>query len=97
MPKNDEQKPKLMRISQFRETFFAEGSAPTVKTIKKLILTGELTGKKLGNTQYVVIDEKVTTYDPTVFEEYSDEAIEESFQKLSTKALAIYADFMNSD
>ncbi|WP_292957361.1 MULTISPECIES: hypothetical protein [unclassified Neptuniibacter] len=97
MTNNDNQEPKLMKISQFRETFFAEGSAPTVKTIKKLILTGELTGKTLGSTQYVVIDEKVTTYDPTVFEEYSEEAIEESFQKLSTKALAIYTDFIKCD
>ncbi|MGH1430679.1 MAG: hypothetical protein ACRBB4_06135 [Neptuniibacter sp.] len=97
MPKNDEQKPKLMRISQFRETFFTEGSAPTAKTIKKLILTGELTGKTLGKTQYVVIDEKVTTYDPTVYEAYSDEGIEESLLKLSPKALEIFTDFMDRE
>ena len=97
MPNNDDQKPKLMRISQFRETFFAEGSAPTAKTIKKLILTGELTGKTLGNTQYVVIDEKVTTYDPTVYEAYSDEGIEESLLKLSPKALEIFTDFMDRE
>lgn len=44
---------KLMKLSTFREQCFADGDAPTVATLKRLIVDGELAGLKLGGQYYV--------------------------------------------
>lgn len=47
---------KLMKIRQFREEFFTEGSAPDIKTIKKAIEDGDLAGKKIGAAYFIDVD-----------------------------------------
>lgn len=44
---------RLMTLAQFREQHFAKGSAPTEKTLKGWIESGELTGQKIGGRYYV--------------------------------------------
>jgi len=46
-----------MKISQYRKKEFAKGSAPSAKTIRKLIDNGELAGQTLGGLYYVEISE----------------------------------------
>ena len=49
----------LMKITDFQNTFFSAGSAPSRNTIKKWFRDGTLNGKKLGKLYYVIVDEKV--------------------------------------
>lgn len=44
---------RLMTLAKFREQHFAEGSAPTEKTLKGWIEAGELAGQKIGGRYYV--------------------------------------------
>lgn len=47
----------LMKISQYREEHFVEGSRPAINTLKKWIDNGDLNGKVIGGNYYVQIDE----------------------------------------
>lgn len=53
IPRENEQMKRLMTIAQFREQHFAKGSAPTEKTLKGWIESGDLTGQKIGGRYYV--------------------------------------------
>lgn len=57
---------KLMKVSEFRRTYFTEGSIPDVKTIKKAIDNGELVGQTIGNMYYVDVDRLGTSNNPLV-------------------------------
>lgn len=50
---------RLMLVSEYRETYFTEGSRPSVNTIKRWIREGELPGKRMGSLYYVLIDQEV--------------------------------------
>lgn len=45
-----------MKVSQYREKHFVEGSRPSVNTIKRWIDDGELPGKTIGGMYYVEVD-----------------------------------------
>jgi hypothetical protein len=83
---------QFVKISKFREDFFLKGSAPSVNSVKKMIKTGELTGKKLGCLYYVVVDEKLTTYDLTSAEQEAGSLLEEKSQ-YSNRVKEIIAEF----
>jgi hypothetical protein len=51
-----------------------------------MILLGELTGKTLGGKQYIVMDEKLTQFDLTVYEQL--ESISSNYKVIDTE----YAD-----
>lgn len=44
---------KLMKLSTFRDRYFAKGDAPTVSTLRRLIDSREVAGIKLGGQYYV--------------------------------------------
>jgi len=47
---------KFVKLSVFIRTQFAEGHAPSRKTLKKLILSNELAGKIIGTNYYVDLE-----------------------------------------
>jgi len=47
---------KLMRIKQYCEEMFVEGSRPKTETVRKWIDDGQLAGKTIGKQYYVEID-----------------------------------------
>lgn len=47
----------LMKISQYRNDCFVEGSRPSLNTIKKWIDNGEVIGEIIGGHYYVRVDE----------------------------------------
>lgn len=55
----------LMKVSQYRREHFAEGSRPSVNTIKKWVDNGEVYGKVIGGMYYVDPD-KIVTANPLV-------------------------------
>jgi len=75
---------KFVKISKFRADFFLEGSAPTVNSIKKMILMGELTGKRFGGVQYIVIDYKLNEFDLSIYEKYELTVSNEPIAKIDT-------------
>tara|TARA_R110001583_G_scaffold190283_1_gene354432 strand:+ start:1585 stop:1872 length:288 start_codon:yes stop_codon:yes gene_type:complete len=88
---------KLIKISEFRKKYFDEGSAPSVNSIKKSILLGELTGKKIGTLQYIVLDNKFFQTDSTIDELYefdsSNQVVEKHDNGLSPLASEIFAKY----
>lgn len=46
---------KLMKLSSFARSYFAEGEAPTMATLRKLVDSGELAGTRIGSVYYVDI------------------------------------------
>jgi len=44
---------QLVKLSVFMSTEFAPGHAPTRRTLKKLIETNEIPGKKIGRDYFV--------------------------------------------
>ena len=57
---------KLMKATRFREEYFAEGSQPSMNTLKKLIDDGELPGRKIGTIHYVDLDRLSKSDNPLV-------------------------------
>jgi len=47
---------KLIKLTKFRATYFHEGGAPTIKTLKKNVDNGDLPGKIIGTIYYVDLD-----------------------------------------
>lgn len=47
----------MMTAKQYREENFAEGSRPDIATIRGWIKRGELPGKKIGGTYYVLVED----------------------------------------
>jgi predicted dehydrogenase len=58
----------LMKVTEYRMNRFITGSAPDLRTIKKLIDDGELVGKKIGKIYYIEVDEKLKEYSPIELE-----------------------------
>ncbi len=54
----------LMKITDYRERRFAEGSAPDLRTLKRLIDEAELAGKRIGKNYYVLVDEHLNEFSP---------------------------------
>ena len=54
----------LMKITDYRELRFTQGSAPDLRTLKRLINEGELCGKRIGKTYYIEVDEHLNEYTP---------------------------------
>lgn len=54
----------LMKITDYREQRFALGSAPDLRTLKRLIDDGELAGKRLGKIYYVEVDKQLNEFSP---------------------------------
>ena len=44
---------KLMKVSQYQELYFTEGSAPAASTIRRQIDNGDLPGERIGKCYYV--------------------------------------------
>lgn len=44
---------RLMKIAEFREKCFEEGSQPTMKTIRAWVDSGEIPGERIGSGYYV--------------------------------------------
>jgi len=57
---------KLIKLDQFRKDYFAEGSRPALKTIRRQIKSGEIPGKKIGKVYYVDMDKFNLTGNPLV-------------------------------
>jgi hypothetical protein len=47
---------KLVSIVEYREKRFMTGSAPDLRTIKRLIDESELVGRKIGKKYFVEVD-----------------------------------------
>lgn len=47
----------LMKISQYRQKHFVEGSRPTLRTLKRWIIDGEIDGEVIGTNYYVRVGE----------------------------------------
>jgi hypothetical protein len=58
----------LMKITDYRERRFAEGSAPDLRTLKRLIDEAELAGKRIGRNYYVLVDEHLNEFNPLEME-----------------------------
>jgi predicted dehydrogenase len=56
----------LMKINDYREQRFAFGSAPDLRTLKRLIDDGELAGKRIGKIYYIEVDKHLNEF--SVFE-----------------------------
>jgi hypothetical protein len=54
----------LMKITDYRSKRFAQGSAPDLRTLKRLIDEGELSGKRLGKIYYVEVDAQLNEFNP---------------------------------
>jgi hypothetical protein len=54
----------LMKITDYRDLRFAAGSAPDLRTLKRLIDDGELAGKRLGKLYYVEVDKQLNEFSP---------------------------------
>jgi hypothetical protein len=52
---------KLMKLSTFAKTYFAEGEAPTKATLRKLIDSGDIAGARIGAIYYVDIQKLEST------------------------------------
>jgi len=48
---------RLITLTEYRLKRFVEGSRPDLRTLKNLIDTGEIDGKKLGRKYFVEVDE----------------------------------------
>ncbi len=58
---------KLMKLSEYRALRYTPNSMPTLKTLRKLVETGVLPGKRQGATYYVDVDaEQKLTGNPLV-------------------------------
>lgn len=47
----------LMKLSQYRQKQFVDGSRPTMRTLKRWIETGEIDGERIGGNYYVRVGE----------------------------------------
>jgi hypothetical protein len=47
----------LMKLSQYRQKHFVEGSRPTLRTLKRWIVDGEIEGEVIGSNYYVRVGE----------------------------------------
>jgi len=56
----------LIKLDQFRKEYFAPGSQPDIRTLKKYINEGALPGKKIGKLYYVDTDSLEFTGDDLV-------------------------------
>ena len=52
----------LMKITEYREQRFTKGSAPDLRTLKRLIDEGELAGKRLGKIYYIEVDSNLNEF-----------------------------------
>ncbi len=59
---------KLISITDYRTLRFVDGSAPDIRTLKKLIDDGKLSGKKLGKKYYVLVDDYLNEFNPLEME-----------------------------
>lgn len=48
---------KLIKLSQYRKQYFVEGSEPSLRTLKRWIVSGEIKGEILNGHYYVTVDE----------------------------------------
>lgn len=46
-------KKRLMKIGDWREQYFEEGSRPTMKTVRAWIDSGDVAGQRIGSSYYV--------------------------------------------
>ncbi len=46
-----------MKLSQYRQKQFVEGSRPTISTLKRWIDKGEIDGERIGGNYYVRVGE----------------------------------------
>jgi hypothetical protein len=46
---------KQIKLTAFRDSYFADDSKPCLATLKNHILAGQLSGKKLGGHWYVTV------------------------------------------
>lgn len=56
----------LMKATKFRTEYFAKGSEPDMKTLKKCIDDGELPGRRIGTIYYVDLDRLEKSNNPLV-------------------------------
>lgn len=56
----------LMKATKFRTEYFAKGSEPDIKTLKKCIDDGELPGRRIGTIYYVDLDKLERSNNPLV-------------------------------
>lgn len=59
---------KLISITDYREQRFFNGSAPDLRTLKRLIDEGELSGKRIGKKYFVLVDEQLNEFNPLEME-----------------------------
>ena len=57
---------KLMKISEYRETYFCKGSAPTATTVKRWIQDNHLPGVQIGKIYYIDANKLNMTGNPLV-------------------------------
>lgn len=74
---------KLTKMTKFRESFFTEDSRPSLNTLKKWCSEGVFNTKRLGDTTYIVLDDKVKE----VFGSQEEEQ-EQQYQKEDTATLS---------
>ncbi len=56
----------LMKATKFRTEYFAKGSEPDMKTLKRCIDEGDLPGRRIGTIYYVDLDKLHQTGNPLV-------------------------------
>ena len=49
-----------MKVSTYRKTYFVEGDAPDVRTVRAMWQRGEIYGKRIGKVLYVDPDVSMT-------------------------------------
>jgi hypothetical protein len=59
-------KPKLIKISDYKNEFFDKNSRPASSTVHAWIINGEIQGKIIGRSYYVVISDQNIPDNPIV-------------------------------
>jgi hypothetical protein len=59
---------RLVSIVEYREKRFMTGSAPDLRTIKRLIDENELVGRKIGKKYFIEVDAYYRECSPIEFE-----------------------------
>tara|TARA_R110000787_G_scaffold194120_1_gene305671 strand:- start:4109 stop:4312 length:204 start_codon:yes stop_codon:yes gene_type:complete len=47
----------LMKLKDYHEQHFVEGSRPDIRTLRRLIINGEIDGERVGSVYYVRVGE----------------------------------------